>query len=200
MIYTSMLRKVLSTVLVLGGILILSYPPFSHFNSLYEQKKQRMVLSSDTAVNSENADALNSINKETDMTAKQEKIFEGAIIEATSINLSAAVFSGTIPEVLKKGPGWYEQSSLPGEGNTAIAGHRTMYGGWFRALDRLRTGDIIILKYKSITYTYTVEKTFSVGSNDWSILDEDGSKVLTLTTCISGTYNKRFVVKARMNV
>ena len=45
---------------------------------------------------------------------------------------------------LKKGPGHYPETPLPGqEGNAAIAGHRTTYGAPFHRLDELKPGDEI---------------------------------------------------------
>ena len=43
---------------------------------------------------------------------------------------------------LRKGPGHYPETPLPGEqGNAAIAGHRTTYGAPFNRLGELVDGD-----------------------------------------------------------
>ena len=53
---------------------------------------------------------------------------------------------GTSREDLKKGPGHYPGTPMPGQvGNAAIAGHRTTYGAPFYRLDELAPGDEIII-------------------------------------------------------
>lgn len=125
--------------------------------------------------------------------------FKGALIEIPSINISAAVVRGTSNTELTRGPGWYEESALPGHGNTAIAGHRTMYGAWFRHLDQLQPGDPITLIYEGMTFVYRVEKVFVVASDDWSVIAPCGCPVLTLTTCHPvGSARQRLVVRATL--
>ena len=52
-----------------------------------------------------------------------------------------AVVEGVTPEVLKRGPGRYPDTAMPGEkSNFAIAGHRTTYGAPFFHVDRLQPG------------------------------------------------------------
>ena len=59
-----------------------------------------------------------------------------ARIEIPSIGLDAKVVAGVTPEDLKKGPGHYPDTPMPGQlGNAAIAGHRTTYGQPFSGLD-----------------------------------------------------------------
>src|SRR6185436_9514679 len=54
------------------------------------------------------------------------------------IGLDDIVVAGVGREDLKKGPGHYPQTPMPGQlGNSAIAGHRTTYGGPFLHLDEL---------------------------------------------------------------
>jgi sortase A len=109
------------------------------------------------------------------------------------------VLRGTTTEILNKGPGWYEESALPGQGNTAIAGHRTMHGAWFRHLDSLNTGDEIKLTFDGWVYNYTVEKVFPISNNDWSVINPTAYPALTLTTCHPvGSAAQRLVVRAAL--
>ena len=56
------------------------------------------------------------------------------------------VVAGVGREDLKKGPGHYPETPMPGQlGNSAIAGHRTTYGEPFFDLDELEPGDEIIV-------------------------------------------------------
>ena len=55
-----------------------------------------------------------------------------------SIGVSEYVVEGTDADNLRKGPGHYPDTPLPGQqGTSAIAGHRTTYGAPFRKLDEL---------------------------------------------------------------
>lgn len=85
---------------------------------------------------------------------------------------------------LSKGPGHYEQTSVPGLGKTtAIAGHRTTFGAPFRKIDRLRQGDAIVLELPYGTFRYRVLSHKIVKSNDWSIIRERGFDQLVLSAC-----------------
>jgi sortase A len=70
------------------------------------------------------------------------------------------IVEGTGYEDLKKGPGHYPGTALPGQvGNFAVAGHRTTYLAPFNKIDTLRSGDAIVLETKEMWFTYTVEDT-----------------------------------------
>jgi sortase A len=67
------------------------------------------------------------------------------------------VVEGTGYEDLKKGPGHYPGTALPGQvGNFAVAGHRTTYEHPFNAIDTIRPGDKIVLETKNMWFTYAV--------------------------------------------
>ncbi|MCR6544761.1 sortase [Dehalobacterium formicoaceticum] len=120
-------------------------------------------------------------------------------LEIPAINLAVGVVQGTRPKDLRIGPGWYQESALPGKGNTAIAGHLNIYGSWFRNLDKLQEGDVINLTYQGNTYVYQTEKVFSIASDDWTVIQPRGYNALTLTTCDSqGRDQLRLAVQARL--
>ncbi|HEY7075660.1 MAG TPA: class E sortase [Solirubrobacteraceae bacterium] len=76
------------------------------------------------------------------------------------IGVSAVVVEGTATDDLRKGPGHYPATPLPGEpGTVGVAGHRTTYGAWFRHIDRLRPGDAVELTMPYGRFTYRVERT-----------------------------------------
>jgi sortase A len=67
------------------------------------------------------------------------------------------IVEGTGYEDLKKGPGHYPGTALPGQlGNFAVAGHRTTYLAPFNKIDQLRNGDAIVLETKSKWLVYRV--------------------------------------------
>ena len=58
---------------------------------------------------------------------------------------------------LEKGPAHYKDTALPGQlGNFAVAGHRVGKGEPFLNIDKLRSGDAVIVETKSYWYVYRV--------------------------------------------
>jgi sortase A len=108
--------------------------------------------------------------------------------------------SGTGVETLKKGPGHYWGTALPGEpGTVAIAGHRTTYGAPFHNLGKLRRGYAITLTMPYGRFTYSVEGSRSVPPTKTTVLHNSNYQRLVLTTCTPiGSDDKRLVVTARL--
>jgi sortase A len=107
-----------------------------------------------------------------------------AKLEIPAIGVSDFVVEGTDVASLRKGPGHYPETPLPGEkGTSAIAGHRTTYGAPFRRLDDLRRGDRILVDLPYGRYVYRVESTKIVDDQDLSVLDEVGYQRLVLSAC-----------------
>ncbi|HEX3708036.1 MAG TPA: class E sortase [Mycobacteriales bacterium] len=68
------------------------------------------------------------------------------------------IVQGTSTADLIKGPGHYPGTAMPGQvGNFAVAGHRTTYLHPFYSINRLRSGDPIVLETRTRWLTYTVE-------------------------------------------
>jgi sortase A len=110
------------------------------------------------------------------------------------------VVEGTDTGNLRKGPGHYPDTPLPGErGTVAIAGHRTTYGAPFRNIDRLRRGNRIILSMLYGRYVYRVEKEQIVDDSALWITDPVGYDRLVLSAC-HPLYSaaQRLVVFARL--
>ena len=107
-----------------------------------------------------------------------------ARIQIPSIGVDEYVVEGTDLESLRKGPGHYPETPLPGEpGTTAIAGHRTTYGAPFRDIDELDRGDRIIVDMPDGRFTFRVEESKIVDDQDLSVLDPVGYRRLMLSAC-----------------
>jgi sortase A len=107
-----------------------------------------------------------------------------ARIELPSIGVSDYVVEGTDTGSLRKGPGHYPETPLPGDaGTTAIAGHRTTYGAPFRKIDQLSRGEPIHIDMPDGRFVYRVERTKIVDDQDLSVLDEVGYQRLVLSAC-----------------
>ena len=67
------------------------------------------------------------------------------------------IVEGADQSELAEGPGHYPDTQLPGQkGNFAVAGHRVGKGEPFLNVDKLRTGDPIIIETTSYWYIYRV--------------------------------------------
>jgi sortase A len=126
-----------------------------------------------------------------------------AIIRIPRISIDKIVVQGVSRDDLRKGPGHYPDSPLPGqEGNVAIAGHRTTYGAPFGNLDQLENGDRIFVNTRFGEFTYEVFRAdLIVQPTDVSVLEVDAARpaILTLTTC-NPKYSaaQRLVVQAEL--
>jgi sortase A len=107
-----------------------------------------------------------------------------ARIEIPTIGVNEYVVEGTDVGSLRKGPGHYPETPLPGDpGTTAIAGHRTTYGAPFRRIDQLEAGDRIHVDMPDGRFVYRVERTTIVDDQDLSVLDPAGYQRLMLSAC-----------------
>jgi sortase A len=101
-----------------------------------------------------------------------------------AIGVSEVFVEGTGGGDLRKGPGHYPETSLPGErGTVAIAGHRTTYGAPFRRLDGLDPGDEIELVMPYGRYSYQVERTRIVPPSAVWVTRRLGYDRLVLSAC-----------------
>ena len=126
-----------------------------------------------------------------------------ARIQIPKIGLDNIVVDGVGVNDLRKGPGHYPATPLPGQvGNAAIAGHRTTYGHPFGDIDQLSPGDVIRVQTLQGSFTYRVYSQQVVDPGDVSVLLPDPSRTatLTLTTC-TPKYSaaQRLVVKAELD-
>jgi LPXTG-site transpeptidase (sortase) family protein len=107
------------------------------------------------------------------------------VLEIPQINLEQYVVTGTSTEALTYGPGYYIKTSTPGNrGNVGIAGHRTTYGAPFSDLDKLQTGDEIMLTVGTETFKYIIDEILIVDPVQGErYLYNRGDERITLTTC-----------------
>jgi sortase A len=117
-----------------------------------------------------------------------------------AIGLSAVVVEGIGGGDLRKGPGHYPDTALPGQrGTVGIAGHRTTYGAPFRHVDDLERGDRIALRMPYGTFAYRVERTRIVAPTAVEVVDPVAYDRLVLTACHPlYSAKERIVVFARL--
>lgn len=120
--------------------------------------------------------------------------------------LVRVVVEGVGVSDLKKGPGHYPRTALPGQlGNVVISGHRTTYGAPFRHLDQLDAGDPIVVENRTFYFTYVVRRVFVVKPTAVEVTypvpyHRDAiprERLLTLTTCHPAySAKQRLIVQA----
>tara|TARA_B100000287_G_scaffold433786_1_gene496387 strand:- start:2504 stop:3565 length:1062 start_codon:yes stop_codon:yes gene_type:complete len=125
------------------------------------------------------------------------------------LNLSKTVVSGVGVEALRKGPGHYSYTPLPGmPGNSAIAGHRTTWGAPFGDINKLEPGDEILIQTVQGSFTYRVVEQmggrghFIISPYRLDVLDQNFDTYpnrLTLISCHPKlTARQRIIVVAEL--
>lgn len=109
-------------------------------------------------------------------------------IEIPAIDCSLPIYHGTQESVLQVAVGHLEGSSLPtgGKGtHCVLTGHRGLpRARLFTDLDKLKKGDLFVLKVLSRTMTYEVDQILTVDPYDMSALEIDPEQdYCTLATC-----------------
>lgn len=122
-------------------------------------------------------------------------------VEIPKINIKIPIYHTTEEEVLNKGAGHLEGSSLPvGGANThaVISAHRGLpSASLFTDLDQLKEGDHFLIHVLDETLCYEVDKISVVKPEDTSALAvEDGQDLVTLLTCTPyGVNTERLLVR-----
>ncbi|WP_240489805.1 class E sortase [Actinomadura atramentaria] len=102
------------------------------------------------------------------------------------------VIEGVSRADLRKGPGHYPGTALPGGvGNFVVSGHRTTYSAPFNRVGELRSGDKILIDTREAQYTYEVTGLKIVKPTEVDVTApvpfhpgrRATERLITLTTC-----------------
>jgi sortase A len=192
--------SVLVAVLVVAGVAMLSYPAVTDFLA---RERQNQLAGQYNPGSSKYQRA---------WLEGKIKVGEGLtrlIIPKLGVNV--IVVQGVTESALTAGAGHYPQTPLPcARGNVAIAGHRTTYGRPFNQLNRMSTGNTVILETPFEKCTYAVVPPFAGHGNPWAVLPYDTAVIsqqgvlgrghwLTLTTCDPpGSATYRLILRLRL--
>ncbi|HEX2259519.1 MAG TPA: class E sortase [Actinomycetota bacterium] len=169
------------------GVLILLFLGYQMFGTNFITGREQKALASDLATKWE---------VENQAHVKPDLGGGVALIKIPKIGVDRVVVEGVEVEHLKKGPGHYPETALPGQlGNMVISGHRTTYGAPFYRLDELRVGDEIAIVDAVGSYQYKVTETKIVRPTDLGVIAPSSDARLTLTTC-----HPRFSARQRLIV
>jgi sortase A len=105
-------------------------------------------------------------------------------LEIDRIDLNAVVVHGTSAPSLRKAPGHYRGTVMPGQrGSVGIAAHRTSYGAPFRHVDRLKEGDRIVVTMPYGRFTYRVQGHKIVSPAQTDVFQRVSYQRLVLSAC-----------------
>jgi sortase A len=100
------------------------------------------------------------------------------------LGLEVVVVEGTDDETLRRGPGRYSPSAMPGEGELVyVAGHRTTYSAPFARIDELRPGDAVVLEVPYGRFEYRITGHEIVEEDALEVLESRGREELVLQAC-----------------
>lgn len=116
------------------------------------------------------------------------------------IGLNMVVVQGTDHETLKKGPGHYIGTGVPGQGHLIyVAGHRTTYLAPFAYINNIRVGDYVRFDVPYGSFTYRVTRHYIVASNALAVLRDHGQEILRLQACHPRFFaTHRYIVDAKL--
>ena len=114
-------------------------------------------------------------------------------LKIPAIDLSVKIYEGTDSDMLHKGVGHFEDSSI-WSGNVVLAGHNRGTMQPFNKLHKLEVGDEVTLKTKLGTRTYKVVSVSKIDYDDRSGLAVTRENRLTLYTCVQDESEYRWCV------
>ncbi|MFR4286268.1 MAG: class A sortase [Enterococcus italicus] len=135
---------------------------------------------------------------EAQLSNKALPVIGGVAIPSVSINLP--IFKGVSNEALLYGAGTFSPSQQMGEGNYALASHRTdRQDLLFTSLDQVETGAVVYLTDLKTIYTYRVYRKARIQPTQVEVLDDvPNKKIVTLITCGELTGETRIVVQGEL--
>ena len=197
-------------LILLAGLSLLLYPSVSdYWNSLHQTRaiatyaEEVANLNQDqydeiwAAAESYNASLTNRVNAYQLSDAQKEEYQQllnvsglGVMgyIEIPEIDVSLPIYHGTEDPVLQVAVGHLEWTSLPVGGESThcvLSGHRGLPSAkLFTNLDKLREGDIFLLRVLDEILTYEVDQILIVEPQDTAALEiVEGQDYCTLVTC-----------------
>ena len=125
--------------------------------------------------------------------ANEGELFAQIYIPRFGAQWNRNIVEGTsLDQLARHGMGHYTNTQMPGElGNFAVAGHRAGYGQPLGDIDKLQTGDKLIVRTQDywFIYTYTShtvvlpEQSDVIAANPENPGAEPTKRLITLTTC-----------------
>lgn len=206
------MKKSTIAILFFVGLGIVLFPHVSKFSYTYIQKAQaeefqdakmapeaidqvyQKALTCNEEILKDTDGFRDPFNQEESQVEKFRQCFDlmdgeiFAVIEIPKLELIIPIYLGASDEILDKGIGQVEGSSLPVGGlgtHSVLAGHRGMATRlMFRDLDQVVPGDIFLIHTLKETLTYTVTSQEIIYPYETESLEiVEGKDLVTLITC-----------------
>jgi sortase A len=191
--------RLLGTLMIVAGVLTLGWAvlvwqwqdPFTAAYTKWEQHRLASQLDREMSrfASHDDAPSLAALRVEVakDAATYRKSLHPGEAIGRLtigSLGLKIILVQGTDHESLKKGPGHYAGSALPGQGRLVyVAGHRTTYLAPFSHIDALKAGEYITIDLPYASFKYVVTKHRVVAATDVDVLRSPNHEVLILQAC-----------------
>ena len=219
---------IIALILILGGIIVFMYPTISNY--LAEKNQAEVIYEYNDAVAEldeetieEELEKAQTYNENLSGDPVHDPFVEGsgyalpddytevlnisgngvmAYIEIPKISVYLPIYHGTEEDVLAKGVGHIQQTSLPIGGSSThavLTGHTGLPNAeLFTRIDELEIGDTFYIYVLNQTLKYEIYETEVIEPEDISELTiEDGRDLVTLVTCTPyGVNTHRLLVKA----
>jgi sortase A len=197
-------------LVLLAGLSLLLYPSFSdYWNSLHQSRAITVYADSVAELDKEdyqhildeavayNRDLLSRENQFS-LTNDQRRAYPELLnlagngvmgyIEIPSINCALPIYHGVDEAVLQVAIGHLDWTSLPTGGESThcvLSGHRGLPSAkLFSELDKLREGDLFMLRVLDELFTFEVDKILIVEPDEVdALLIQEGKTLCTLVTC-----------------
>jgi sortase A len=116
-------------------------------------------------------------------------------IQISALGVDAPIVQGDGWDQLKKGVGQHVGTANPGlPGNLVLSAHNDVFGEIFRDLDRLKTGDTIVLYTNQRLYTYVVTGSQIVLPTQVEVMGTTQDPTVTLISCYPYMVDKKRIV------
>lgn len=206
----STFTNLILVLVLLAGLSLLLYPSFSdYWNSLHQSRAITVYADSVAELDNEQyqeiLDAALAYNQslllrenQFSLTGEQRDAYPDMLnlagngimgyIEIPSIKCSLPIYHGIDETVLQVAIGHIEWTSLPtGSESThaVLSGHRGLPSAkLFSELDKLREGDLFMIRVLDELFTYEVDRILIVEPDEVdALLIEEGKTFCTLVTC-----------------
>lgn len=217
------LTTILLFLILIAGLSLLLYPSVSDYWNSFHSSRAITTYAEDVVGMDEEQYAeiwsaaweynqsLLSRNTDFSLSASQKNEYEQLLdvsgigvmgyIEIPEISVSLPIYHGTSDSILQVAVGHLEWSSLPVGGESShcvLSGHRGLPSAkLFTDLDKIREGDIFLLRVLDEVLTYEVDKITIVEPSQVSDLQiVEGDDLCTLVTCTPyGVNTHRLLVR-----
>jgi sortase A len=204
------ITNLILVLVFIAGLSLLLYPSFSdYWNSLHQSRAITVYADNVAELDKESyqhiLDAAVDYNKglllrenQFSLTAEQRAAYPEMLnlagngimgyIEIPNIKCSLPIYHGIDETVLQVAIGHIEWTSLPTGGESThcvLSGHRGLPSAkLFSELDKLREGDLFMIRVLDELFTYEVDRILIVEPSEVdSLLIEEGKTYCTLVTC-----------------